>query len=47
MTSNIKLTEVYVAKDDGSEDAKKMAFMPQKSEQKGNLLMDPMAKSSW
>ena len=36
-----------MAEDPGIEDVKKMAFVPQKTEQKGNLSMDPIVESSW
>ena len=36
-----------MAKDAGIEDVKKMAFVPQKIEQKGKLSMGPMVESSW
>ena len=36
----------FMAEDDGAKEVKKMAFVPQKTEQKGELSMDPMVELS-
>ena len=42
-----KFGKGFMAKDDGTEDVKKMAFVPHKIEQRVKLSMDPMVESSW
>ena len=36
-----------MAEDFGTEEVKKMAFVPEKTEQKGKPSMDPMVELSW
>ena len=36
-----------MVEEDGTEDIDETAFVPQKTEQKGKLLIEPMVKPSW
>ena len=47
MIPEFKFGKSYMVENDGTEDVKKMSFMPQKIEQKGKLRIDPMVESSW
>ena len=42
-----KFGKSFMAEDIGAEEVNKMAFVPEKIEQKGKLSMEPMVESSW
>ena len=46
VTSEFKFGESFMAEDGGPEEVKKMAFVLPKTEEKGQLSMDPMVELS-
>ena len=46
-TPEFKFARTFMGANGGTEDVKKMVFVPNKEEQKGKLSMDHMVESSW